>query len=112
MKGRPCCFVPSILLPTESFAPFHSTQALRQLAEKREPAYSVDASWLAAARPGLVITQAVCGVGPGENSSAVAAALTEAGLLSAGSETTTLVRIAACVLLSQLPRERGGLETW
>lgn len=69
-------------------------QALRQLAEKREPAYSVDAAWLAAARPGLVITQAVCGVGPGESSSAVAAALSEAGLLSAGSETTTLARTA------------------
>lgn len=68
-----------------------SPQALRQLAEKREPAYSVDSAWLAAARPGLVITQAVCGVGPGETPSAVAAALAEAGLLSAGSETTTLV---------------------
>jgi ABC-type Fe3+-hydroxamate transport system substrate-binding protein len=65
--------------------------AMRLLAERREPAFALDAPWLAAAAPDVVVTQDLCTAGGDVAASVVARALTEAGLLGASSDTAVLV---------------------
>jgi ABC-type Fe3+-hydroxamate transport system substrate-binding protein len=66
--------------------------ALARLAERRAPAFSLDAAWLAALAPALVVTAELMGAAGGDPSaSAVHAALSEARLLGPGAPTAVLV---------------------